>query len=438
MTDFYHHQYTKPTVIFACQMIEMEGFKALGLSYKNAPIDIREKVAFNESDSTDFILKLQELFEVEEALLVSTCNRTELYYSAPNDLSKEILGLISSFKHISSQELKGYFQFYSSKEASKHLFNVTLGLESQVLGDIQISNQVKRAYQQSADLNMAGPHLHRLMHTIFYANKRVVQETSLQDGTASVASVAVDLVRGFIGNIENPRIALIGLGEIGQNVLENLDSKEATITLVNRTKSIAEKLSEGKNILVKDLSNLESIITENDVVISAVATSAPLITADHLSEEILHKLFIDLSVPRSIAQEVERVPGVSVYNVDQLAERTLKARAIRTKAIPAVENIIEEELSNFMSWKNEMGVSPTIQKLKIALDQIRKEELSRHKKLSDKEIELLDVVTKSMIQKVIKLPVLQLKAACKRGESETLVEVLNDLFNLESTKIEKR
>ncbi|WP_421763451.1 glutamyl-tRNA reductase [Ekhidna sp.] len=416
----------------------MEGFKALGLSYKNAPIDIREKVAFNESDSTDFILKLQELFEVEEALLVSTCNRTELYYSAPNDLSKEILGLISSFKHISSQELKGYFQFYSSKEASKHLFNVTLGLESQVLGDIQISNQVKRAYQQSADLNMAGPHLHRLMHTIFYANKRVVQETSLQDGTASVASVAVDLVRGFIGNIENPRIALIGLGEIGQNVLENLDSKEATITLVNRTKSIAEKLSEGKNILVKDLSNLESIITENDVVISAVATSAPLITADHLSEEILHKLFIDLSVPRSIAQEVERVPGVSVYNVDQLAERTLKARAIRTKAIPAVENIIEEELSNFMSWKNEMGVSPTIQKLKIALDQIRKEELSRHKKLSDKEIELLDVVTKSMIQKVIKLPVLQLKAACKRGESETLVEVLNDLFNLESTKIEKR
>lgn len=438
MADFYQHQYTKPTVIFACQLIEMEGFKALGLSYKNAPIEIREKVTFNEPESTDFILKLKELFSVEEAMLVSTCNRTEFYYSAAKDLSDEIISLISSFKLIPGDELKRYFQFYSTKEASNHLFYVALGLESQVLGDIQISNQVKKSYQQSADLNMAGPHLHRLMHTIFYANKRVVQETSLQDGTASVASVAVDLVQGFIGNIESPRIALIGLGEIGQNVLENLDSREATITLVNRTKSIAEKLSDGENILVRDLRDLESIIDQNDVIISAVATSSPLITTDQLGKKVLHKLFIDLSVPRSISSEVETVPGVSVYNVDQLTERTLKAREIRAKAIPSVEKIIEEELNNFLSWKNEMGVSPTIQKLKSALDQIRKEELSRHKKLSEKEIELLELVTKSMIQKVIKLPVLQLKAACKRGEAETLVEVLNDLFNLESTNVEKR
>ena len=152
----------------------------------------------------------------------------------------------------------------------------------------------------------------------------------------------------------------------------------------------------------------------------------------------MHKLFIDLSVPRSIDPEVDNLPGASLYNVDPLTQRTLKARDIRLKAVPAVETIIQEEIAAFENWKSEMEVSPTIQKLKGALDQIRKEELARHKKLSDKEMELLEVVTKSMIQKVIKLPVLQLKAACKRGEADSLVDVLNDLFNLEATSVESK
>ncbi len=416
----------------------MEGFKALGLSYKTAPIEVREKVAFSDAEASLFMTKLKETFAIEEALLISTCNRTELYYTSSNEILDEIIKLIASFRAISSEQLSEYFNFYDSEAASKHLFNVSLGLESQVLGDIQISNQVKRAYQQSADLELAGPHLHRLMHTIFFANKRVVQETRLQDGTASVASVAVDLIKGFVGNIEDPRIALIGLGEIGQNVLENLDGIEASITLVNRTKSKAEKLANGKNIKVLDFSDLNQALSENDVIISAVSTASPIISASNFGTEVLHKLLIDLSVPRSMNDDLEVVPGISLYNVDQLSERTEKARKLREQAIPSAQQIVEEELLGFNSWKSEMGVSPTIQRLKSTLDQIRKEELARHKKLSDKEMELLEVVTKSMIQKVIKLPVLQLKAACKRGEAETLVGVLNDLFNLESEEVEKK
>ncbi|WP_425392965.1 glutamyl-tRNA reductase [Ekhidna sp.] len=416
----------------------MEGFKALGLSYRNAPIELREQVALSEVDAGQFLLKLKEVCNVQEAMLVSTCNRTELYYSSEADIKKEIFALISSFKSIPSNKLAEVFEEYSTEEASKHLFRVALGLESQVLGDIQISNQVKRAYQQSADLNLAGPHLHRLMHTIFYANKRVVQETRLQDGTASVASVAVDLIGGFIQNIESPRIALIGLGEIGQNVLENLNTDEASITLVNRTKSKASKLAEGKDIAVRSFEDLDEVIAENDVVISAVSTSNPIISASNLDIDSIHKLMIDLSVPRSMDNDLDSVPGVSLYNVDQLTERTQKARKIREKSIPDAERIVEDELNGFFKWKSEMEVSPTIQRLKSALDQIRIEELARHKKLSDKEMELLEVVTKSMIQKVIKLPVLQLKAACKRGEAESLVGVLNDLFNLESAEVEKK
>ncbi len=416
----------------------MEGFKALGLSYKNAPIEVREKVAFSEMEAGQFLLQLKDALAMEEALLVSTCNRTELYYTSQQNQDEEIIHLIASFKSLPSSQLSDYFTSYNNTSASRHLFNVSLGLESQVLGDIQISNQVKRAYQQSADLNLAGPHLHRLMHTIFYANKRVVQETSLQDGTASVASVAVDLIKGFVGNIDSPRIALIGLGEIGQNVLENLSSEEAVITLVNRTKSKAEKLADGKHISVCDFEALDGVLEDNDVIISAVSTQHPIISSSDFGSEVNHKLLIDLSVPRSMDSDLEKVPGVSLYNVDQLTERTEKARKLREKAIPDALKIVEEELLSFTSWKNEMGVSPTIQRLKSALDQIRKEELARHKKLSEEEMELLEVVTKNMIQKVIKLPVLQLKAACKRGEAETLVGVLNDLFNLESADVEKK
>ena len=419
-------------------LVAMEAFRVLGLSYKNTPIDVREKVAFSESESSQFLLQLKEFFDVEEAMLVSTCNRTEIYYTHHSGREEDVVSLIATVKGLSSDELIGHFKTLSSDEATKHLFNVSLGLESQVLGDIQISNQVKRAYQQSADLNLAGPHLHRLMHTIFFANKRVVQETRLQDGTASVASVAVNLIDGFITQFENPRIALIGLGEIGQNVLENLNKESSSITLVNRTRSKAEKLALSENICVADCSDLETIANESDVIISAVSAPNPILSASNFKADFLHKLLIDLSVPRSMDADLDDVPGISLYNVDQLSERTLKAKALRESSIPDAKKIIEEELVSFLSWKSEMEVSPTIQRLKNALDQIRKEELSRHKKLSDKEVELLEVVTKNMIQKVIKLPILQLKAACKRGEAETLVEVLNDLFNLESNGVENK
>ncbi len=410
----------------------MRGFRAIGLSYKNTELSLREKVSFEHGRmASEFLLKMKELFDIEEGLIVSTCNRTEVYYTASKDLTDDIVKLISSIKGLKPAEIASHFSLMDTEEAINHLFRVSLGLESKVLGDIQISNQIKRAYQTSTDLNLAGPFLHRLMHTIFFANKRVVQETRLQDGTASVASVGVDVVESFIQRIETPKIALIGLGEIGQYVLENLKSEKAEITLVNRTHAKAAALASKLNASVIDFKDLESVIQGSDVVISAVAVEKPIIHAKHFKTEETHKLLIDLSLPRSIDSDIDKIPGLSLYNVDQLGERTLKAKEIREASIPDVEQIINESLNNFTSWKNEMEVSPAIKKLKNALDTIRKEELARHAKISREERKLLEIVTKNMMQKVIKLPVLQLKAACKRGEAETLVGVLNDLFNLE-------
>ncbi|MEP5612644.1 MAG: glutamyl-tRNA reductase [Cyclobacteriaceae bacterium] len=417
----------------------MVDFKAVGISYHNAPLELREKVTLSESESRDFLIRLRETFDLNESLVVSTCNRTEIYYSSNKELSSEIVALLGAHKSIKTELLKKHFGRFHSEEAIHHLFEVSLGLDSKVLGDIQISNQIKRAYQASADLEMAGPFLHRLMHTIFYANKRVVQETRLQDGNASVASVSVDLIKRFIENVADPKIALIGLGEIGENVLENLGSVEASICLLNRTKAKAQKLAAAANISVGDYQNREEVIRDCDVIISAVSGENEVLSRENFRDQTFqHKLVIDLAVPRSIPEYIKQISGLTLYNVDDLSEKTEKVRKVRASSVPNVQQIIKESVAGFDEWREEIGVSPTIQKLKKTLDEIRKQELSRHAgKVTEEEMALLEVVTKSMIQKVIKLPVLQLKAACKRGESENLVGVLNDLFNLEADEVKK-
>ncbi len=417
----------------------MEDFKAIGISYHNSPLEVRESVALSKTETEGFLQKMKETLGMGEGLVVSTCNRTEIYYSSPKDISKELVSLLAAYKVLPQSSIHSYFKTYNSSDSINHLFEVSLGLDSQVLGDIQILNQVKRAYQMSADLAMAGPFLHRLMHTIFFANKRVVQETTLQDGSASVASVAVELIEGFIQNITDSRIVLIGLGEIGQNVLQNLKETGASVCLINRTRAKADKLAENSNVTVEDFSKLDQVVRASDVIISAVTGDNLIIAPRQFeNESTLHKLLIDLSVPRSMESGLDQVPGLALYNVDQLNERTAKARVIREAAVPNAKMIISEVVADFNQWKQEMEVFPAIQRLKTALDQIRKDELSRHSsKVSVEEMELLELVTKNMIQKVIKLPVLQLKAACQRGEAETLVGVLNDLFNLEIQKMGK-
>ncbi|MEQ9306199.1 MAG: glutamyl-tRNA reductase, partial [Marinoscillum sp.] len=209
----------------------------------------------------------------------------------------------------------------------------------------------------------------------------------------------------------------------------------AEITLVNRTLEKAEKKATELNFRVAPFENLNEVVATSNVVICAVQADEPVIKATLLQNNHQPKLLIDLSVPRSIEEQVAQVSGVILYNVDQLQEKASKALEQRRAAIPQVAAIITESINEFGNWSNEMEVSPTIKKLKEALEEIRKQELARYiDKMDEKEAKILDKATRSMIQKVLKLPVLQLKAACKRGEAETLVGVLNDLFNLEQEK----
>lgn len=418
-------------------------FRVVSLSHKSAPVHIRELISLDEAAIERLLLKLKEFFSVADALVLSTCNRTEVYYSHESDLSVELIKLIGIERRLTDAiSYRDYFQVLNNEsEAVTHLFRVSMGLEAQVIGDIQILNQVKRSYQTAADLELAGPFLHRLMHTIFFTNKRVVQETAFRDGAASLSYATIELIERLTQNIFQPRILLIGVGEIGEDVARNMvHLPTAQVKIANRTLAKTEEIGIPLGFEVIAFESCLKAIEEADVVVCSVRMPEPFLTKQ-LIEGInipSYKVLIDLSVPRSIETSVEELPGVVLYNVDNIQSKASAALQNRLESIPSVEAILEESIEEFGAWQKEMVVSPTIQKLKQALEQIRQEEMSRYLKNADeKEYLLIDKVTKSMMQKILKVPVVQLRAACQRDEAAEMIELISDLFDLEKSKNEK-
>lgn len=418
-------------------------FRVVSLSHKSAPVHIRELISLDEAAIERLLLKLKEFFSVADALVLSTCNRTEVYYSHESDLSVELIKLIGIERGLTDAiSYLDYFQVLNNEsEAVTHLFRVSMGLEAQVIGDIQILNQVKRSYQTAADLELAGPFLHRLMHTIFFTNKRVVQETAFRDGAASLSYATIELIESLTQNIFQPRILLIGVGEIGEDVARNMvHLPTAQVKIANRTLAKAEEIGIPLGFEVIAFESCLTAIEEADVVVCSVRMPEPFLTKQLIEKVNIpsYKVLIDLSVPRSIETSVEELPGVVLYNVDNIQSKASAALQNRLESIPSVETILEESIEEFGTWQKEMVVSPTIQKLKQALEQIRQEEMSRYLKNADeKEYLLIDKVTKSMMQKILKVPVVQLRAACQRDEAAEMIELITDLFDLEKSKNEK-
>jgi len=420
-----------------------DNFKAVSLTYKTAPVEIRGLFSLSEQGCKSLMTGLREITSVNEFFVLSTCNRTEVYYSSPIDLTKEIIKMIGIVK--GNFDSENYAQYFTSiakhKEAVRHLFEVAIGLDAQVIGDMQITNQVKNAYQWAVDISVAGPFLHRLMHTIFFTNKKVVQETSFRDGAASVSYATVELVEELAADIINPKILVIGVGEMGSDVFKNLlDSSIEHIVVTNRTFSKAEELATDTRAKVIAFENVWEAIKEADIIISSISREEPFISKAQVAPLITlsFKYFVDISVPRSVEASVEEIPGALIYQIDSIRSKASEALQKRIEAIPQVSDLITASIKDFNAWSKEMVVSPTINKLKNALEQIRQEEMGRYlKQLNEEEAKKVDRITRNIMQKIIKLPVLQLKAACKRGEAETLIDVLNDLFNLEKVSAEE-
>ena len=419
-------------------------FKVLSLSHKKASVEIRELIYLPEASCKQLLQQIHSVLGLEEVMILSTCNRTEIYYLHESDRSEELVSLLGIEKGLDNpgSYLKYFDCILNHRDAIEYLFEVSMGLHSQVIGDLQISNQVKNAYAWSAEYKLAGPFLHRLMHTIFHTNKRVHHETAFRDGAASVSYASAELVQDLTEHLVEPKFLIIGMGEMGQDVARNLAaSAKEHVTLCNRTDAKAHTLSAelGTNFLPYE--SVKSSLGEFNVIISCVTAPEPLLLKDDFEkiDSLKTQFLIDLSVPRSIDISVDQIEGMVVYNIDEIQVRTNEVLKKRLDAIESVRAIVTEEIGNFSEWSKELNISPTINRLKDALEQIRKEEIAKFLKNADKDqADLIEKVTKSMVHKIIKLPVLQLKAACKRGEEDTLIDVLNDLFNLEKVQEKKK
>ncbi|TPE46279.1 glutamyl-tRNA reductase [Pontibacter mangrovi] len=412
-------------------------FKALTLSYKTAPIPVRETVALNEINCKNLLDKINEFTEARDVLVLSTCNRTEVYYAAEKDLSRELIKLIAIEKgFFATKEVTPYFTSITDHaQAIEQLYNVSLGLESQVVGDMQILNQVKKAYQWAADANMAGPFLHRLMHTIFAANKRAVNETAFRDGAASVSYATVELVEELTKGMENPRVLMVGVGEIGADVCDNFQkSTVRNVIIANRTHHKAVALAQKTGATAVYWEQVWDEIKKADVVVSSVPGDCFFIDKCLLENQVLQtpKFFIDLSMPRSIDAELETLEGVHVRNIDNIRNRATAALEKRLAAVASVRQIVQESMAEFLAWAREMAMSPALQQFKNRLEEIRQREMARYlKNLGEAERAAVEAITKSMLNKIVKLPAIELKAACMRGESEALLNGLSALFQLE-------
>lgn len=415
-------------------------FKVISLSFKNAPVEIREMIALDDILIANLLNDFREILGLDESLIVSTCNRTEVYYNAEHDLSREIITLVASKKGVSN--IENFISFFNiendSYKASTYLFRVSLGLEAQVIGDLQIINQVKKAYQIAADNNTAGPFLHRILHTVFFANKKVFQETAFRDGAASVSYATAELTRTLAESFVDTKVLIVGLGEIGEDLARHLSDEQFSVSVTNRTDTKATEIAEDLGLEQLTFEEMKSQLAVYDIIISSVPVQDFIGSNDFSSDTAGIKFLIDLSIPRSIDPAVESLKGVSLYNIDEIQEKTSQAVEKRKAAIPHVEAIIEDAMQDVRAWSREMEVSPTIQKLKNTLEEIRQEELKKHLKNSSEEMEFFaDKLSKSITQKIMKLPVLQLKAACQRGEADKLIDVLNDLFNLDQETKDK-
>jgi glutamyl-tRNA reductase len=407
-------------------------FRVITLSHHDSPVEVREKFAFDDEQAANFLRSIRDVFGIQEALLLSTCNRTEIYFQHDSDAAK-VLAYLISFRGASPEDARWFDSISRTNDAVWHLLRVGAGLESKVLGDFQIINQVKTAYQRSADLEMAGPFLHRLLHSLFYLNKRLVQETSFRSGSASVAWACKELVEDLLTD-KRKTIALLGLGETGRSVALNLiENGYNNLILCNRTKEKAEDLL-SDSVRFVPFENREECLKEATLIISALSGQHLQITAEHLQNPGVagFRYCIDLGMPRSMDPALASDPGIVLYNIDQIQKRVDDALELRRSAIPKVEEILEKGFQEFMDWTRDMQVSPLIQQIKQSLEVIRREELARFlKKASPDQAEAAEELSKGMMQRILKTHVVQLKAACRRGDAEMLMEGLRTLFQVE-------
>ena len=401
-------------------------FYAIGVSYKNADLQTRGDFSLNLEQKDTLTLEAKRE-GIEEILINSTCNRTEIYAHVNhpiqliNLLCKHSKGSLAVFNEI------GYI--HKNKAAFHHIFKVGTGLDSQILGDFEIIGQLKQGFFRSKKLGMGHGFIERLVNAVIQASKRIKTETKISSGATSVAFASVQYIINTIEEISEKNILLFGTGKIGRNTCENLikHTENDHIVLINRTHEKAKHIAGKFNVLVKEYGELPTEIRKTDVLIVATGAQQPTI-----SKDIIHKdtplLILDLSIPSNVHPNVEELEQVTLINLDSLSQITNKALEDRRQYIPQAEIILEEVKEEFLQWLEHRQYAPALRALKAKLTAQQSSEIKTQEKKAVLKPEAVSV-SDQMIQKITG----QLANYLKENPSKatTTLDVIQEVFQLD-------
>ncbi len=415
----------------------------VGMNHKTAPVELREKLSFQESQLPLSFEKIREINGIKESAILSTCNRVEVYsvFKAQTSNMEDICAFLSNFHNVPLEAFKPCIYEFSDDRAVRHIFRVASSLDSMVVGEPQILGQFKDAYGFAAQHKATGIILNRLFHKAFSVAKRVRTETRIANSAVSISFAAVELAKKIFDDLSACRVLLIGAGEMCELAAKHfINAGIYEIYVTNRTFSRAITLAEdfgGEAVPFEDYGHLFEKV---DIILSSTGAPEPIVTADIVARAMKRRknrpmFFIDIAVPRDIDEKVHDLSNVYLYDIDDLKEVVTSNQQEREKEAKKAEKIIEEEVAHFIQWMDNLEVVPTIRQLREHADHIRKAELqktlTKMKNLSDKDRQAIERLTQSIVNKLLHGPSVLLKQTEKNGTGSPAVDLVRKMFQLD-------
>ncbi|WP_165174697.1 glutamyl-tRNA reductase [Desulfovibrio sp. ZJ369] len=415
----------------------------VGLNHRTAGVDVRERFALtNYCDQEHWALPCAGA--VNEAMILSTCNRVELLAAGTGDVSGQMLDCWARARDADARELAPYVYIHKNLEAVRHLFSVASSLDSMVLGEPQILGQLKTAYRKAVDCRATGLILNRLLHKAFSVAKRVRTETAVASSAVSISYAAVELAKRIFGDMHPHKALLVGAGEMAELAATHLlQAGIDEILVANRTLARGEELAAQFRGRAVAFERLTEHLTEVDIIITSTGSPEPIIRARDIRAVLRARknrpmFFIDIAVPRDIDPDVNGLDNVYLYDIDDLKEVVEENLANRRDEAAKAVEIVNEEVDFFAQWLNSLDAQPTIVDLIRRGERMAQEELARTLKrlgpLSDEQREALSAMTNALVRKMNHDPIMFLKGGGMAQEgSAPRISIVRRIFNLDKT-----
>ncbi|MCM3357798.1 MULTISPECIES: glutamyl-tRNA reductase [unclassified Psychrobacillus] len=415
----------------------------VGVNYRTAPVEIREKLSFVEAELPNAMQALQEQKSILENVIVSTCNRTEIYATVDQLHTGRyyVKQFLANWFDIPMENLSRYLFIHEDNEANNHLFRVTAGVDSMVLGETQILGQVKKSFLNGQENGTTGTIFNQLFKQAVTFAKRAHAETSIGENAVSVSYAAVELGKKIFGSLNHKHVVILGAGKMGELAIQNLHGSGAEkVTVINRTYEKAKELASKFAGNAKPMDELQCALLEADILISSTGATEYVIDLELMQfVDRLRKgkplFMVDIAVPRDLDPRIGDLPNVFLYDIDDLQGIVEANLAERERAAVQINKMIETEIDQFNEWVATLGVVPIISALRQKANRIQMETMSsienKMPNLSDRERKILNKHTKSIVNQLLKEPILQAKELSTSKNPGEQLQLFQQIFGIE-------